>query len=156
MSRVLASIAVAVNLGMYAAADQTSEITQAGEALAWTVAAYGTCEDEDQLQREFKREAAVLKSDFNAILSALAILEETDTVCEVKATFASDMRRLATTDMSSFEAKLMTFGDPAVPVFQEEQPEGAGESQTSVILEAASNPPPLSSGAPSQGSDYQN
>ena len=155
MSRVLASMAVAATLGLHAAADQTSEINQTGEALAWTVAAYGSCEDEGQLQRDFKKEAAVLESDFNDIMGALAILEDAGNVCEMKTTFASDMRLLATTDMSSFEAKLMTFDDPPAPVFQAEQPEGAGESHASVILEAASNPPPLSSDAPAQESDYQ-
>lgn len=155
MSRVLASIIVASGLGLTAMAEQTERFEQTGEALAWTVAAYGSCEDETQLQIDFKQEAATLQSDFNEIMGALAILSDANNVCGMKTTFAIDMQQLATTDMSSFEAKLMTFEDPPAPVFGSDQPEGAGESHASVILEAASTPPPESSSSPSSESDYQ-
>jgi len=155
MSRVIASVLVAASLGFTAMADQTDGIEQTGEALAWTVAAYGSCDDALQLQRDFKKEAATLNSDFNEILGALVILEDASNVCGMKNAFAANMRQLATTDISSFEAKLMTFDDPPAPVFEIDHPEGSGEAQTSVILEAANSPPPLSSGATSPTSDYQ-
>lgn len=155
MSRVIASIIVASGLSLAALADQPDRLEQTGEALAWTVAAYGSCEDETQLQVDFKQEAAVLQSDFTEVMAALAILSDANNVCGMKTTFAIDMQQLATTDMESFEAKLLTFEDPPAPVFGSDQPEGAGESHASVILEAASTPPPESSGAPSSESDYQ-
>lgn len=155
MSRVIASIIVASGLGLTAMAEQTERFEQSGEALAWTVAAYGSCEDETQLQIDFKKEAATLQSDFNEIMGALAILSDANNVCGMKTSFASDMQQLATTDMTSFEAKLMTFEDPPAPIFAADQPEGAGETHASVILEAASTPPPESSGVPSSESDYQ-
>ena len=155
MSRLITSIVLASGLSLTAFADQTNRFEQSGEALAWTVAAYGSCEDETQLQMDFKQEAATLQSDFNEVMGALAILSEANNVCGMKTTFAIDMRQLATTDMDSFEAKLMTFEDPPAPVFGTDQPEGAGESHASIILEAASTPPPESSDSPSSESDYQ-
>lgn len=154
-SRVIASLVVASSLGLTAAADQTDQFEQIGEVLAWTVDAYGSCEDDEQLQRDFKKEAAALESDFHEIMGALSILQNDVTTCEMKTTFAGDMRRLATTDMDAFEAKLMTFQDPATPVFNVAEPEGSGEAHVEVILEAASTPPPLSSDAPSPESDYK-
>lgn len=154
LSRVIASLVVASGLGITAMAEQTDRFERTGEALAWTVAAYGSCDDENQLQRDFKKEAATLKSDFSEILSALVILEDASNVCEMKNEFAANMRQLATTDIATFEAKLVTFDDPPLPIFEADQPEGSGESHASVILEAASSPPPLSSDAPSPSSDY--
>jgi hypothetical protein len=154
-SRVIASLVAASSFGFVAAAEQIQAIDQTGEALAWTVAAYGSCEDVDQLQIDFKREATTLESDFNDVIGALTILETATNVCGMKQTFASDMKQLATVDMASFEAKVMAFADPIAPVFAAQEPEGAGQSAIKVISEAANTPPPLSSDAPSQESDYQ-
>ena len=154
-SRVISCMVLAASLGVVAAAEQIQAVEQTGEALAWTVAAYGSCDDVDQLQIDFKREATTLNSDFNDVIGALSILQTANNVCVLKQTFASDMKQLASTDMESFEAKVMAFSDPVAPVFETPQPEGSGHVSTKVIADAASTPPPLSSDSPSQESDYQ-
>ncbi|MEM9053924.1 MAG: hypothetical protein AAGB16_01250 [Pseudomonadota bacterium] len=140
-------------------ADNGQRVDQPGEALAWTVAAYASCETTEALQEDFRTEVGKLEADTVDILAALRILAETNNVCDLLDTYADDMLALAETDMATLEARLGVFEDPEAPEFEIAEPKGKGhtdhEARNSMILSAANQPPPQSS-SPATSSDYQN
>ncbi len=155
MSRLITPLALSALLGLPAIAQQGQRVDQPGEALAWTVAAYASCETTEELQRDFREEVAKRKADTAEIIDALHILVDANGTCELLSTYAADMLELSVTDQATFEARLAYAEEPPVPVFEIEQPEGAGETPNTVILTAANEPPPQSSSNPATSSDYQ-
>ena len=152
-SRMLAPVALAAAFAFGASAEKVDGFEQTGEALAWTVAAYASCETPETLQTDFRSEVAKLDSDTTEILAALRILADAENVCGQLSTFASEMLIIAETDVPAVEARLGVSKTPATPVFEVEQPEGAA-TKNSVIISSAPDLPPLSSNDP-QSSDYQ-
>lgn len=151
---ILLATAVASGLGSAAVADTAGQTVLEGEALAWSVASYASCQDDATLQRDFRAEVARGDADESEVLAALSILAEADNVCGSLNDFSIAMLQLSTTDFTRFEAMLLVKDDPAAPEFDLDPPEGNGRLQTSVILDASSLPPALS-GSPMPTSDYQ-
>jgi|GEM_PF-6753467 len=151
----LATLVIALAATMPATADRSDELAKSSEALAWTVAAYASCEDRTQLQQDFKSEAAAMNAGFSDIYDALGILETAENVCDLQAEFARDMRQLAVEDSGLFEATLISSKEPAAPRFENDQPESADDTGSRFILEAASALPPTGSEGPVSESDYQ-
>lgn len=154
ISKILAVTAIGAVASLSAAADKATDSYALGEGLAWSVAAYASCESPQAMQADFKEEATKMQSSTDEILAALRILADADNVCGQANTFAVDMLALAETDMPTLEARIgATKLAASGPVFEVEEPEGAG-APNSIILTASSDLPPLSStNAPT--SDYQ-
>ena len=109
-------------LSLAASATPADSHDSTGEALAWTVAAYASCESPQLLQADFKEEATKLKSSMDDVVAALAILADADNVCGNLNLFAVDMLALAETDMDTLEARLgAERAAPAPVVFQVEE-----------------------------------
>lgn len=150
----MTAAAVAV-FSFTASANPTDSSDATGEALAWTVAAYASCETPQLLRSDFKEEATKLKSSMDDVVAALEILAEADNVCGNLNLFAVDMLALAEADMATLEARLGAQSDAPTPVlFQIEEPEGAG-AQNSIILSNSADLPPLSGSSNPPSSDYQ-
>jgi len=152
ITKSIAILGIAAMMSHSALADTVSKSTAEGEALAWTVAAYASCESTDQLQSDFRNEIARLDSDIVDVLAAMNILRDSDSVCGLLQTYSADMLSLAVTDMDALQAKLLISDTPNAPVFEAEEPKGAG-SETSIILTTAGDLPPESSSS-GQSSDY--
>lgn len=154
IGKILASTAIGAMVSFSAAADTADSSHALGEGLAWSVAAYASCETPQEMQADFKAEATKMQSSMDEVLAALRILAAADNVCGQANTFAADMLALAETDMATLEARIGAKQlAVASPVFEIEAPEGAG-APNSIILTASADLPPLSStNAPT--SDYQ-
>lgn len=150
--KTFASVAIAAAIGFSATAD-TAPTADNGEVLAWTVAAYSSCDSRSELQSEIRGEAAKLDASVVEIVSALRILAEADSVCGLKSVYAKEMLSLAETDMASFEARLLQAQPVSAPVFELEDPKGSG-TPNSIILSESAEIPPLSSTFP-PSSDYK-
>lgn len=144
-------------LGLSASADNADGAASTGEALAWTVAAYASCDSHSAIQEDFREEVQKLKSSTYDILHALRILAEADNVCGLKNTYAQEMLQLAETNLELVEARLGYSEDPEGPVFAIEEPEGPGQTGkgNSVLVAQASGPPPPPASDPTS-SDYRN
>lgn len=154
ITKTIAVLGIAAMMSHTAMADTASKSTAQGEALAWTVAAYASCESTEQLQSDFRNEIARMESDIVDVLAAMQILQGSDNVCGLLQTYSADMLSLAVTDMESLEAKLLISDTPVAPQFDVEEPKGAGAGiETSIILTTAGDLPPESS-SPVQSSDY--
>ena len=155
--KVKASIIVTSLIALAIAGHVSSEPeTEAnGEALAWTVAAYASCESEEEMQRDLRAESAAKRADVTEVTAALKLLSSSTQVCEGLNTYAADMLTLAATEPETFRTRFIVEEDPAMPVFAEEVPEGNGAPEdVSIILDSANTPPPQS--APNNPtSDYQ-
>jgi len=152
ITKSIAILGIAAIMSHSALADAVTNSTAEGEALAWTVAAYSSCESTDQLQSDFRDEIARMDSDIVDVLAAMQILRETENTCGLLQSYSSDMLLLSATDMDAFQAKLFISDTPNAPEFEFEEPKGAG-FQTSIILSKAGELPPESSSS-SQSSDY--
>lgn len=163
LSKLLIPIAVGAALSLPAVADSVSRKDQTGEALAWTVAAYASCETPDALQADYREEAARMEADIVEVLASLRILAEADNICGNLGTYAMDMLAMAEYDMPGVEARLITHEQPIVPVFETEDPKGAGthagRHHSLILAKTSDGPlggamPPASSPTP-PSSDYQ-
>lgn len=153
--KIVMTAAAATAISFTAAANPADSSDAPGEALAWTVAAYASCETPQLLQSDFKEEATKLDSSMGDVVAALEILEDADNVCGNLNLFAADMLALAETDMATLEARLgAESAEPTPVVFQIEEPEGAG-AQNSIILTNSADLPPLSGSSNPPSSDYQ-
>ena len=153
--KIAINAAAAAAFSLTAAANPSDSSDATGEALAWTVAAYASCETPQSLQLDFKEEATKLDSTMGDVVAALEILAIADNVCGNLNLFAVDMLALAETDMDTLEARLgAERAAPAPVVFQVEEPKGAG-AQNSIILSSSADLPPLSGSSSSPSSDYQ-
>ncbi|GAB5455373.1 MAG: hypothetical protein Hens2KO_16020 [Henriciella sp.] len=150
--KTFASLAIASAIGVSAAAD-TAQTADQGEVLAWTVAAYSSCESRSELQTEIREEASKLDASTIEIVAALRILAEASSVCGLKSLYAQEMLSLAETDMASFEARLLQAQPVNSPVFELETPKGPA-APNSIILTESAEVPPLSSTFP-PSSDYK-
>ena len=154
--KFLATSLIAATMTLSAAADRAERTDRTGEALAWTVAAYASCDSREALQADFRDEVAKLKSDMVEILAALYILADADNVCGLMNTYANEMLILAETDIAIVDARLGYSEQPAAPAFEVAEPEGPGDTSkdASLILALGSNPPPPTDPDPDP-SDYQ-
>ncbi len=155
MYKTIASLTVMIIVGATASGEEFYSSERSGEALAWTVAAYGSCEDTAELQSDFRRESIALDASFEDVTNALGILATAANVCELQVQFAQDMRELSHADADVFAAKFVAAHEPVSPEFVIEAPMGADESQTDLIMNAAKLPPPRGNGPQPVGSDYQ-
>lgn len=151
-SKFLVPAALAAAMTLPAAADKTDET---GEVLAWTVAAYASCETVDALQFDYREEVARIEADILHVLESLRILSEAENVCGNLNTYANDMLALAETDMAAVEARLIKFEDPKAPEFEIEEPKGSQNLEDNFILTESEELPPQSGPMP-PSSDYQN
>jgi len=155
IGKLLSCVAAGVLMSVSASADSTTKSELGGEALAWTVAAYASCESPSLLQADFKAETTKMQASMVDVLAALEILSEADNVCGQMNTFAVNMLALAESDMATLEARLGAERPAATPVsFDVEEPEGAG-AQNSIILSSSADLPPLSGSSNPPSSDYQ-
>lgn len=152
--KLLVSTGLVGALALSAAADRPGE---KGDVLAWTVAAYASCETIDMLQRDYREEVARIEATTDELLYSLRVLSEADSVCGNLNTYATEMLALAETDLAAVEARLMEFEEQQFAEFEEEVPKGNGsdEFERNLILTESSNPPPVSGPMP-PSSDYQN
>lgn len=151
-SKFLVPAALAVAMTLPAAADTADET---GEILAWTVAAYASCETVDALQFDYREEVARIEADILDVLASLRILAEADNICGNLNSYANDMLGLAETDMAAVEARLIKFQDPDAPEFEIEEPKGSQNHEENFILTESEELPPQSGPMP-PSSDYQN
>lgn len=151
-SKLLAPAALAIAMTLPAAADRTDGT---GEVLAWTVAAYASCETVDGLQLDYREEVARIEANIVHVIDSLKILSEADNICGNLNTYANDMLALAETDMAAVEARLITFNNPKKPVFELEDPKGSQGHEENFILTESEELPPQSGPMP-PSSDYQN
>ena len=143
--KVLAVAGLAASLAATASPEVTSDLaSQRSEALAWTIAAFASCDSVETLQRDIRHEAVSLSANPDEVMEALKILAETDQVCGLLNEYAADMVVLSSINFTQFQARLTANEDPPAPFFETMQPEGAGEAYDSVILDASRNSPPLS------------
>lgn len=147
--KTLVAASVIVGLSPWVSAEIVSDVNvQKAEALAWTVEAFASCDSVDTLQRDIRAEATSLSASPDEIVLSLKMLSASDEVCELLNSYAADMVLLSAMDFEQFQARLAVNEDPPLPYFEPMQPEGAGEAYTSVILDSASAPVPLSAGTP--------
>ena len=151
-SKILVPAVLAAALTLPAAADRKDET---GEALAWTVAAYASCETVDALQLDYREEVARIEANIVQVLDSLKILSKADNICGNLNTYANDMLALADTDMPAVEARLIKAKDPKRPVFEVEEPKGSQGLEENFILTESEELPPQSGPMP-PSSDYQN
>lgn len=151
-SKLLVPAALAAALTLPAAADRTDGT---GEVLAWTVAAYASCETVDTLQLDYREEVARIEADILHVLDSLKILSEADNICGNLNAYANDMLALAETDMAAVEARLIASKNPEGPVFEIEEPKGSQGQEENFILTESDELPPQSGPMP-PSSDYQN
>lgn len=152
--KLLVSAGLAGAVALSAAADRPGE---KGDVLAWSVAAYASCETIDLLQRDYREEVARVEANLDELLYSLKVLSEANNICGNLNTFATDMLALAETDISELKERLMVFEEPQFAEFQPEDPKGKGsdEFKRNLILTESANPPPVSGPMP-PSSDYQN
>jgi len=153
-NKIIAAVGVGLLMGLSAQADSLNQTSTQSEALAWTVAAYSSCETYEALTSDFRTEADRMDAEVIEIKGALEILLAADNVCGLKNDFASDMLTLAVADMPKFESTLRTSSRPASPVFVAESPKGSNNQELIVLGDAANAPP--QSRATSPSSDYSN
>ncbi len=155
-SKFLVPIAMVATLGAPAVADSADPANDTSQVLAWTVAAYASCETMDELQADYREEVARIEADITDVLESLRILSVSDNICGNLNTYANEMLVLAEYDLPAVEARLITFEEPELPYFEVEVPEGAGaqHSENSLIITEAGELPPLSGPMP-PSSDYQ-
>ncbi|MDJ0919678.1 MAG: hypothetical protein QNI84_01010 [Henriciella sp.] len=145
---------VASTLVGAAFADAENQTDLPGEALAWTLAAYVSCDDADALQQQIRAEISAFGADGEETLQAMKILTSEDTACGALRLYAIDLVSLATTDMSAFEAALEVQEQQDLRQSETELPEGP-EAVTTSLVEATVADVPLSS-EDQTSSDYQN
>ena len=147
--KTLVAASVIAGLSPWVSAEIVSDVNvQKAEALAWTIEAFASCDSVDTLQRDIRAEATSLSASPDEIVLSLKMLSASDDVCELLNSYAADMVLLSAMDFEAFQARLTVNEDPPSPYFEPMQPEGAGETYTSVILEGTSVPVPLSAGTP--------
>ena len=147
--KTLVAASVIAGLSPWVSAEVVSDVNvQKAEALAWTIEAFASCDSVGTLQHDIRAEATSISANPDEIVLSLKMLSASDEVCELLNSYAADMVLLSAMDFEQFQARLAVNEDPPSPYFEPMQPEGAGEAYTSVILEGASAPVPLSAGTP--------
>ncbi|MEM9178109.1 MAG: hypothetical protein AAGA89_00295 [Pseudomonadota bacterium] len=156
---ILASAICIAGISFSALAQETKlNATNEGEPLAWTIAAYASCEDEQTLYRDVRAEVARMGSESRDVVSALRILQSADNVCGELNEFAGEMLTLYSTDYNAFQSRLLVSEEPPAPTFERQAPKGNSDAQSSFVLKAAADlPPPQGSQQSSpSSSDYSN
>ncbi|MEM9938869.1 MAG: hypothetical protein AAF768_08485 [Pseudomonadota bacterium] len=153
LKSALVSIA-ALSLAGSAFADSDNRTDLPGEALAWTLAAYVSCDDAAELQHEIKAEVSAFGANGEETLEAMKIIAEGDSACGALKIYATDLVSLAATDMSAFENMLDFQGGKDARISVEQMPEGPATVASSLVESTVAEMPMSNGDQPS--SDYQN
>lgn len=153
LKSIIVSIA-ATTLAGAAFADAENRTDRPGEALAWTLAAYVSCDEAANLPEEIKAEVTAFGADGEETLKAMRLLADEDGACGPLRLYAIDMVSLASQDMTAFEELLEFQAKQEARISNQEKPEGPAAVTTSLVADTVANVP-LSSGT-TPTSDYQN
>lgn len=155
-SRVIVSGIAGTLVATCAFADTVAEREIIGESLAWSVAGTSSCTTIEFANSEFRTEVVRSDADHVEIIAALQVLVADDAVCGVLSSYAAEMLLLSEQDRDAFDRRISAEDSSRGSAFQIAVPEGRDGGEASVILAAANDVPPQSSGSqPTASSDYQ-